>query len=291
MSGFARFVRLLFLLGALTLASGLAYAYAVGAWHSLFPSTAHDSVEPYLPPDLQSPAVLVFSKTNGFRHKDGIVAGRAAIEQIARGQGWQAFFTENGAVFNTAQLAAFDAVVFMNATGDMLSRQQQTAFQNWLEAGGGWLGLHAAGDDSHSNWPWYVQNLIGADFVGHTMGPQIQVASVVTEQHDHPVVQNIPNVWNHTDEWYSFAHSPRVNGFTVLAALDEGSYTPVQNLPWGDRDLRMGDHPVVWSNCIGQGRSVYMAMGHGSMAFGQETLRQLIANAVNWFMDDAATGC
>lgn len=291
MSGQRGFVRALLLTLLLIAAGALAFAHSIGAWHVIFPSSQHDTTQPYLPGDLRSPAILVFSKTNRFRHEDGIAGGTRAIKDIAIGNGWDSFFTENGAVFNPQQLAAFDVVVFLNATGDMLSRPQQQAFEAWMENGGGWLGLHAAGDGSHAAWPWYMEKLIGANFTAHIMGPQFQIASVVMENHDHPVAQGLRNVWDHAEEWYSWEQSPRAAGFTILASLDEDSYTPVQKLLWHERDLRMGDHPVVWSNCVGAGRAVYAAMGHKRESFENPQFRKIIENAIRWGMGEAAESC
>lgn len=291
MSGQRGFVRALLLTLLLIAAGALAFAHSIGAWHVIFPSSQHDTTQPYLPGDLRSPAILVFSKTNRFRHEDGIVGGTRAIKDIAIGNGWDSFFTENGAVFNPQQLAAFDVVVFLNATGDMLSRPQQQAFEAWMEKGGGWLGLHAAGDGSHAAWPWYMEKLIGANFTAHIMGPQFQIASVVMENHDHPVAQGLRNVWDHAEEWYSWEQSPRAAGFTILASLDEDSYTPVQKVLWHERDLRMGDHPVVWSNCVGAGRAVYAAMGHKRESFENPQFRKIIENAIRWGMGEAAESC
>ena len=289
--GFTRFLRSVLLLLALLAAGALAVAYSIGAWNVLFPSSEHDSRQPYLPPDLSRPAILVFSKTNRFRHEDGIVGGSRAIADLAIGNGWSTFFSENGAVFNPQQLAEFDVVVFLNATGDMLSRSQQQAFESWLESGGGWLGIHAAGDGSHAAWPWYMENLIGTRFTAHTLGPQFQNASVVMENHDHPVAQGVPSVWDHGEEWYSWERSPRAAGFTILASVDEDSYTPEQKFLWHQRDLRMGDHPVVWSNCVGSGRAVYAAMGHRSESFQTRPFRKILENAILWGLGEVEESC
>jgi len=285
-----------FLVGILVFvlaAAGLALAaiWQVGAWHLVFPSHHHDTVAPPLPDDLASPAILVFSKTNAFRHRDGIAGGAEVIASIARGRGWGFFHTENGAVFNASDLAHFDAVVFLNASGDVLSAAQESDFQAWLQAGGGWLGIHAAGDDSHLAWQWYRDNLVGADFTAHIMDPQFQRATVLLENQDHPVLSGLPAIWEHIEEWYSWEASPRFEGFTILATLDEDSYVPVMKFMGEERDLRMGDHPVVWSNCIGSGRSVYMAMGHRAEAFEQPQVRQLIANSLDWFIGGTSEGC
>lgn len=268
----------------------LAGIWQVGAWHLVFPSHHHDTVAPAIPVDLKSPAILVFSKTNGFRHRDGIAGGTKAFESITRDHNWGMFHTENGAVFNARDLARFRVVVFLNASGDMLDAEQEAAFQDWLLAGGGWLGIHSAGDDSHLAWQWYRDNLIGADFTAHPMDPQFQRATVLHENHEHPVLRGMPGVWELEDEWYSWEKSPRLEGFTILATLDEDSYSPVQKLPGKQRDLRMGDHPVVWTSCVGSGRSVYAAMGHKAESFENEQFLRLITNALVWMLKDHKAG-
>ncbi|MDB5459367.1 MAG: hypothetical protein JWO72_1108, partial [Caulobacteraceae bacterium] len=75
---------------------------------------------PALPADLKRPAVLIFTKANGYRH-DSIPAATAALEAIARGRGWSAFATDDDAVFNPRQLPRFDAVVWNNTSGAVLT--------------------------------------------------------------------------------------------------------------------------------------------------------------------------
>lgn len=268
-----------------------ALAWFTGAWRVFFPSTEHDTEAPWIPAGLTSPAVLVFSKTNSFRHVDGIEGGNRALEKIAQNNGWGLFASENGAVFNEQDLKRFDTVVFLNASGDMLSDDQERAFQSWLEAGGGWIGIHAAGDGSHSAWTWYGENLIGADFTAHILGPQYQRAKVIVESPEHPVASGLPNTWSHSEEWYSWEKSPRERGFNIVAIVDEGSYTPVQKILGRERDLRMGDHPVVWTNCVGQGRAVYSALGHKAEAFEEPEHQQLLKNALSWTMGLADENC
>lgn len=288
---------LLLLLLVLLVASGavLVGAWYIGAWNIIFPSHQHDSRAPRLPADLHEPAILVFSKTNSFRHREGIAGGLLALQAIGDNNAWSVFSTENGAVFNAEQLAKFSAVVFLNATGDMLSESQEAAFESWLGAGGGWLGIHAAGDGSHKGWSWYGQNLIGADFTAHILGPQFQVAQVEVESPGHPATQGLPASWGHEEEWYSWESSPRARGFNILVTIDEDSYSPVQKAPGLERDLRMGDHPVVWTNCVGRGKAVYSALGHRKEAFEAPQHRQLLQSALAWLLasdracEDAAT--
>ena len=286
-----RILRVVLFVTIIGVAVALFAIWKIGAWNMVFPPTSFDTVAPAIPTDLSSPAVLVFSKTSSFRHADGIAGGAKALQSIARKHKWGMFHTENGAVFNAQDMARFDVVVFLNASGDMLNDEQENAFQTWLLAGGGWLGIHAAGDSSHLGWQWYRDNLIGATFTAHIMGPQFQTATVVLENHEHPALRDLPNIWQHEEEWYSWEKSPRVEGFTILATLDESSYVPVADFMGNKRDLSMGDHPVVWTNCIGDGKSIYAAMGHRAEAFEQPQFRRLLDNALTWLIDTRGEAC
>ena len=286
-----KLLKILLLVVVLLAVSGYGYLKYKGIWNAIFPSSQHDTVAPDLPDNFAGPAILVFSKTNGFRHVEGIESGHSALAEIAVENGWVVYATENGAVFNTANLKRFEAVVFLSASGDMLSTPQEQAFQGWMKGGGSWLGIHAAGDGSHAKWQWYMDKLIGAEFTGHPMDPQFQNAMVVTEANSHPVMRDLPPTWEHVEEWYSWEASPREQGFNILATVDEDSYSPVQKFMGKERDLNMGDHPVVWSNCVERGRSVYAAMGHEAKSFDSPMFRQIIQNSLFWLIEPGEEAC
>jgi type 1 glutamine amidotransferase len=256
-----------------------------GAWNLLFPSHHHDTNPPSIAADFGEGAaarVLVFSKTNSFRHKDGIPAARALFDEIAARRGWALFHSENGALFDAAYLSRFDVIVFSNASGDILSEAQEEVFRRWLEAGGGWVGIHSAGDGSHAEWAWYQENLIGGLFTAHIMGPQTQEARVVVEDRSHPATQGLPAEFVHAEEWYSWDASARTKGFDVLLRVDESSYDPTQRFAGRENDLRMGDHPIAWWRCIGRGRVLYSAMGHWAASYETAAHARLLENAVAW---------
>src|SRR5579862_7212826 len=114
----------------------------------------YETIPPVLPDGLKDTAILIFSKTNGYRHDDAIPAANDALSKIAEHRGWSTYVTENSAVFNPEQLKRFKAVVWNNASGDVLTETQREAFKSYLEAGGGYVGVHAAGDNSHHAWKW-----------------------------------------------------------------------------------------------------------------------------------------
>jgi len=275
-------------------AGGLLGAFLVGIGIWIGPSIyrsvvgvdAYETTPPKLPADLPSPAILVFSKTNGFRHDEAIVAANAMFRDLARDRTWSVYATESGGVFNAAQLARFDAVVWNNASGDVLTPAQQAAFKDYLLAGGGFVGIHGSGGDPSYRWRWYVDELIGAQFIGHIMWPQFQRATIQVEDLDHPAMAGLPRLWERTDEWYSFDRSVRPAGYRVLATLDESSYEPL-GLLRGDLSMG-GDHPIVWSHCVGNGRALFSALGHTGESYSEPQHREMLANAVQWAVGKTA---
>ncbi|MCP5057580.1 MAG: ThuA domain-containing protein [bacterium] len=234
----------------------------------------------------------MFTKTNGFRHEEAIPAGLTLLESIAAERGWSLFHTENSAVFAPEILARFSAAVWHNTSGDTLSPDQREAFKGWLTAGGGFVGLHGAGGDPNYDWTWYVQELLGAQFIGHPMGPQFQEGTLIVEDQEHPATRDLPVSFSHVEEWYSFDRSPRERGFRVLARVDESSYSPELHMLWMDEDLRMGeDHPIVWSRCLGNGRTLFSALGHQGVAYQRDEMRSLLAGAISWAAGLEAPGC
>jgi uncharacterized protein len=249
----------------------------------------YETEAPAVPNDLKRPAVLVFSKTNGFRHEEAIPAANALFADMAKGQKWGHFQTENGATFSPEILARFDAVIFNNVSGDVFTPAQRQALKSYIEAGGSFVGIHGAGGDMSHDWHWYVDDLIGAQFIGHPMGPQFQKATVKVEDKTHPAMLGLSDSWSRTDEWYSFAKSARKPGVTVLATLDEATYSPKG--PFG-QELAMGkDHPIVWSHCTGKGRVLYSAMGHQASAYAEPDYRKLLTGATRWALKLEGVDC
>ena len=202
-------------------------------------------------------AVLVFSKTAGFRH-DSIPQGIAAIKALGAAHGFAVDSTEDATRFTDAELGRRKVVVFLNTTGDILDDTQKAAFERYIRAGGGFVGIHSASDTEY-RWPWYGR-LVGAYFASH---PEIQPATIHITDPAHPSTKDLPAVWRRTDEWYDFRSNPR-GAAHVLATLDEAS----------DSGGKMGnDHPIAWCQEIDDGRSWYTAMGHTSESYAEPLFR------------------
>ena len=186
----------------------------------------YDREPPALPRDLPRPAILVYEKITGFHHPLSPEAAAEALREMAARRGWSIVFTNNAAVFDAGHLARFDAVVWNNVSGDGLTLGQRAAFRGWIEAGGGFAGLHATGGDPVYFWDWFADELLAARFTGHPIEPQLQDARVVIEDRQEPITAGLGGGWTMKEEWYSFASSPRARGARILATLDESTYRP-----------------------------------------------------------------
>lgn len=200
--------------------------------------------------------LLVFSKTAAFRHAS-IGAGRAALTKMAGEKGFTVSFTEDASQFNEKNLQKFNAVIFLNTTGDILNNDQQTAFERYIQAGGGYLGIHAATDTEYE-WPWYGR-LAGAYFLDHPMTPSnVQNGKFIVTKKDHWATQGMPDEFERKDEFYSFKDiSPNIN---VVLRIDEKSYIGGKNPDF---------HPISWYQEFDGGRSFYTAMGHTDETFSE----------------------
>ena len=180
----------------------------------------------------------------------------------------------------------FDVVVWNNTSGKVLNPEQRDHFRNYLENGGGFVGIHAAGDNSHQ-WDWYEDEVIGARFSHHPMNPQFQEGdlSLETDSADSILIDELPTSWTREDEWYIFYNNPREVGFTILYRLDGSEINPNGNIPLlaSDREWGMGeDHPIAWYNSVGEGRTFYSAMGHQAGAFEEVNHLRMLENAIRW---------
>ena len=209
---------------------------------------------------------LVFTRTAGFRH-DSIPAGVEAVRELGATGSFRVTATEDPGVFTAAGLAPFAAVVFLNTSGDVLDPGQKAAFEAYIRAGGGYVGVHGAADTEYG-WPSYG-DLVGARFARH---PAIQPVTVRVEDRAHPATAHLPEVWRRTDEPYDYRTNPRAS-VRVLATLDESSYTGGQ----------MGaDHPITWCRTIGAGRSFYTGLGHTRESYAEDAFRQLLLGGIRY---------
>ena len=211
----------------------------------------------------QESRVLVFSKTAGFRHSS-IGVGLAAIRKLGQENGFSVDATEDAGAFTSKNLTRYRAVVFLNTTGDVLDAAQQDDFERYIQAGGGYVGIHSATDTEY-DWPWYGR-LAGAWFNGHPNNPNVRKGTFRVVDKSNPSTEGLPDRWDREDEFYNFKSiDPTIH---VLVDIDEKSYEGGTN---GDH------HPMSWYHDFDGGRAFYTNMGHTEATFSEPLfLRHLL---------------
>ncbi|HEY5919216.1 MAG TPA: ThuA domain-containing protein, partial [Chryseolinea sp.] len=215
----------------------------------------------------EKPRVLVFSSTKGYRH-ESIEAGKAAIITLGLQNNFEVDTTEDASLFNEENLKRYRTVIFLSTTMDVLDVVQQADFKRFIEAGGGYVGIHAAADTEYE-WPWYGK-LVGAYFKSH---PKTQQATVKKVK---PFGTNTtPDTWTRTDEWYNYKSIS--DDIEVIFALDETSYEGGEN---GD------NHPIAWYHDFEGGRSFYTGLGHTKESYTDPVYLDHLLQGIKYALGD-----
>ena len=213
--------------------------------------------------------VLVFSKTEGYRHQS-IPKARDVLADKLTQKGIKVDTTENAAYFVTDSLKKYSAVIFLMTTGDVLDYRQQVHFERYIQAGGGYAGIHSAVDTEY-HWPWYGK-LAGAYFSSH---PKQQTATIRVKDKNHPSTSHLPDDWERFDEWYNFKNLNPAT--TKLAWLDESTYEGGTN---GDQ------HPFAWYHEFEGGRAFYTAGGHTDESYEEPLFLDHVIGGIEYAIGD-----
>lgn len=211
--------------------------------------------------------VLVFSKTSGYRH-EAIGTGKLALIELGKKNGFVADTTEDASLFNEENLRKYKAVIFLNTTQDVLDVLQQDDFKRFIQAGGGYVGVHAAADTEYE-WPWYGK-LVGAYFKSH---PKQQEARLTKVKPFGP--NTLPDTWTRWDEWYNYKHIS--DDIQVIYNLEESSYEGGEN---------GANHPIAWYHEFDGGRSFYTGMGHTHESYADSLYLDHLLQGIKYAMGE-----
>lgn len=214
--------------------------------------------------------VLVFSKTLGWHHSC-IPFGIAAIQKLGKENNFEVDTTTNANAFTDNNLKKYDAVIFQCTTGNVLNAEQQAAFERYIQAGGGYAGVHSAADTEY-DWPWYGK-LVGAYFSSHPNNSNIRKATIDVTDRTNPITANLPARWERTDEWYNYKSI--YSGIHVLASLDENTY---------DGGTNGTSHPITWFHEFDGGRSFYTGCGHTDESYSDPLFLGQLLGGIRYAM-------
>ena len=223
-------------------------------------------------------SVALFSKTAAWHH-EATNEGVTAIRALGQLHHFDVYWTEDaGRIFTDESLAKHKVVIFLLTTGDVLDAKQQAAFERYIRAGGGYVGVHSAADTEY-DWPWYTK-MLGHMFDRH---PAIQTATVKVEARDFPGMERFASRFLATEEWYEFDAS-RSPSLRYLLSVDDSTYQPTPQ-----RTQQVGTtsfHPISWYHPYDGGRAFYTALGHLPATYSDEQFMHHLYGGIYW----AATG-
>jgi cytochrome c len=218
------------------------------------------------------PRVLVFSKTKGWKHTS-IPFGMAAVQKLGKENNFEVDTTRDANSFTETNLKKYNAVIFLNTTGNVLNTKQQNAFERYIQAGGGYVGIHSAAATEYE-WPWY-NKLMGAHFSSHPHNPGVRKGLVEVKDKSHLSTEGLPDKWQRDEEWYSYRSF--YPGLKVLAYLDENSY---------DGGTNGSNHPIAWYHEFDGGRAFYTGLGHADETYSDSLFLKHILGGIKYAMGD-----
>lgn len=215
---------------------------------------------------------------NGGHHVAYSKAARIWLNKLASDSNFKVDYIQQAKQITEAMLARYQLFIQLDYPPYGWGKPAEHAFQHYIAQGkGGWIGFHHAsllGEfDGYPIWPWFYQFMGSIRYKDYI--ESFASAKVVVEQTSHPVMKGVPASFViKKDEWYTYDQNPRPR-VQVLAHVDENSYKP-------DSKIKMGDHPVIWTNSKYKARNIYIFMGHSPDLFQNQAYTTLFRNAIFW---------
>jgi type 1 glutamine amidotransferase len=221
--------------------------------------------------------VIALAEHGGI-HQPFVDAAKVWLKQLGDANNFTVDYIENTDKIDDEFLGQYQLFIQLNYPPYNWTPTAQAAFVKYIEEGrGGWIGFHHAtllGEfDGFQMWPWFSQFMGGIRFTSYI--PKFATGKVTVEDSGHPSMKGVKSPFIVQDEeWYTYDKSPRPN-VRVLASVDENSYTPTTM-------IKMGDHPVVWTNERYKARNIYIFMGHHPDLFQNEAFTTIVKNSIFW---------
>ena len=225
--------------------------------------------------------VLVLAERGGL-HEGFTAAGLQWLESQKERFNIELTVLNSAKEIGKGELQKYRLVLQLNYPPYAWSKAAQKDMQSYIDKGiGGYIGFHHAsllGEfDGYPMWDWF------SDFLGKIRYQNYIAdkcdATVWLEDQQHPVTKGVPHSFViKEDEWYTYDIRPRQNTH-VLANADENSYSIQTN-------IKMGDHPVIWTNTAKKARNVYFQFGHSKSLYENPAFIRLFENAIRWTLND-----
>ncbi len=155
------------------------------------------------------------------------------------------------------RIKQFD-VLAVYTTGMNLTPEQENGMCDFVQNGGGFVGIHSA-SDSFKNADRYWE-MVGGRFAGHGAGRY----TVHIYDKEHPITKGLKD-FEIQDETYrhNFHKNAQMRSLIRMSR--------------GDERQSMG-----WVSHYGEGRMFYTGLGHGREAFSNPSFQRIVVRAMYW---------
>lgn len=228
-------------------------------------------------PNLKKVKVLVYTKNGkGYVH-DNIPSAVAGLQKLGAEHKFKVDVSDDPAVFTEENLKQYTMLIFPSTNNDVFDTdEQRLAFRRYIEAGGGFVGIHSA-TGTERNWTWFKQ-LLGGTFSWHARNQQFTVQTIKPE---HPSVQGLPKVWERKDECYFTKEL--YPGIQVLMAHDITTLNPNQTENIKKFSAPFGNlYPAVWYQHFDGGIMWLTTLGHDKENYQDPVFMQHILQGIEF---------
>jgi type 1 glutamine amidotransferase len=215
---------------------------------------------------------------NGGHHIAYSRTAKTWLNQLAADSSFTIDYINNTDSINKTLLTNYQLFIQLDYPPYNWKPEAVAAFEDYIENGrGGWIGFHHATllgrFDGFPMWQWFSRFMGNIEFTNYIS--TFANGTVHVEDSLHPVMKGMPSQFIiNKEEWYTYNKSPRPE-VHVIARVDESSYAPAST-------IKMGDHPVIWTNPKYKSRNLYIFMGHAPELFSNTHYTNLFRNTIFW---------
>ena len=230
--------------------------------------------------------VLYFTRSAGFEHSvvrrpaEGQLShSESILVELGRENGVEVVCTKDGTVFDD-DLDQYATIAFYTS-GNLLGPSQdggapmtergKQRLLDWVAAGGGFVGIHAATDSFRSAGVDPYIAMVGGEFSGH--GPQ-QVATNRNVSPQFPGMDHVGRSFDLNEEWYAF-RKLATDMHVILVLETEGMQGSDYDRP---------PFPSAWARRHGDGRVYYNSLGHREDVWENPLFQNMLVGGFGWTM-------
>jgi cytochrome c len=208
--------------------------------------------------------ILIFSKNSSGRQ--AAEEGMKALAAYAAQHDIAADTTTNPAYFAEDSLKRYGAIVLLHTPQDVLETRYQNEIERFVQAGGGLVGVHAAGSSQYQ-WPWY-NSLLGATYIKQPDSLiAVSTVSLQVVGDEKELTEGLAKSWTQQDALYKMEN---------LNADAKVLVEAQQNTP------------VSWYKEYDGGRMFYTAAGGTAESYRNENFLKHIMGGVKYTLGGAA---